>query len=93
MTGTGGWAYYSATHYMLGIRPDYEKLVIDPCISAEWDGFTVKRQWRGALYEIEIKNPLHCSKGIKELFLDGRPVKEIPVMPKGSCHSVEVIMG
>lgn len=93
MTGTGGWAYYSATHYMLGIRPDYEKLVIDPCIPAEWDGFTVKRQWRGALYEIEIKNPLHCSKGIKELFLDGRPVKEIPVMQKGSCHSVEVIMG
>ena len=24
MTGSGGWAYFSATRYMLGIRPDFE---------------------------------------------------------------------
>ncbi len=38
MTGSGGWAYFSATRYMLGIRPDFEHLTIDPCIPADWRG-------------------------------------------------------
>ena len=40
MTGSGGWAYLSATRYMLGIRPDFEHLTIDPCIPADWKEFS-----------------------------------------------------
>ncbi|HUW95508.1 MAG TPA: glycosyl transferase, partial [Anaerolineae bacterium] len=38
LTGTASWAYQAATQYILGIRPTYEGLLIDPCIPAEWDG-------------------------------------------------------
>ena len=62
MTGTGGWAYYSATRYMLGIRPGLKELQIDPCIPEGWEEFCVKRDWRGAVYDIRVENPSSCFK-------------------------------
>ena len=93
MTGSGGWAYFSATRYMLGIKPQYEELVIDPCIPADWDGFTAKREWRGATFDIEVKNPDGVMKGVKEIRLDGEKTEHIPVQEAGSTHKVEIIMG
>ena len=66
MTGSGGWAYFSATRYMLGIRPDFEHLTIDPCIPADWKEFSAVRRWRGAEYDIHVENPDGVMKGVKE---------------------------
>ena len=93
MTGTGGWAYYSATRYMLGIRPGLKELQIDPCIPEEWEEFCVKRDWRGAVYDIRVENPRHVSKGVREIYLDEKKVSCIPAQPEGSCHKVRVVMG
>ncbi|SCJ04939.1 Cellobiose phosphorylase [uncultured Clostridium sp.] len=93
MTGTGGWAYFSATRYMLGIRPQFNELVIDPCIPGEWDGFKVQRRWRGATYKIEVENPNHVMKGIKEIYVDGIKVDKINVGEDGRTYNVKVVMG
>lgn len=93
MTGTAGWAYYSATHYILGIRPWFDKLIIDPCIPSEWTKFTVYQEWRGAGYAITVLNPDGVMKGVKSLILNDKPVDYIPVQPTGSINEVTVIMG
>lgn len=93
MTGSGGWAYFSATRYMLGIRPDFEHLTIDPCIPADWKEFSAVRRWRGAEYGIHVENPDGVMKGVRELYLDGEKVDRIPVMAQGSRHDVRVVMG
>lgn len=93
MTGSGGWAYFSATRYMLGIRPDYDSLTIDPCIPADWKGFEAVRVWRGASYEIKVSNPDGVMRGVKEIRVDGVPVERIAPMEAGSRHRVEVVMG
>lgn len=93
MTGTGGWAYYSATRYMLGIQPGFDELQINPCIPKAWDGFSVRREWRGAVYDIQIENPAHVSRGVKEIYFDDKKVQSVPVQPQGSCHRVRVVMG
>lgn len=93
MTGSGGWAYFSATRYMLGIRPDFEHLTIDPCIPADWKKFSAVRRWRGAEYDIHVENPDGVMKGVQELYLDGEKVERIPVMAQGSRHDVRVVMG
>lgn len=93
MTGSGGWAYFAATHYMLGIRPDFHTLVIDPCIPKTWHGFKAKRIFRGAEYAIEVQNPEGVEKGVKALYLDGKPVTEIPVCQPGSVHQVVAVLG
>lgn len=93
MTGTGGWAYFSATRYMLGVQPGFDKLVIDPCIPSDWKSFRVQRIWRDAEFDIQVENPDGVMKGVKQLLLDGNEVDAITVQKAGSKHSVVVIMG
>ncbi|MDD2972449.1 MAG: N,N'-diacetylchitobiose phosphorylase [Lachnospiraceae bacterium] len=93
MTGTGGWAYFSATRYMLGIRPQFDTLQIDPCIPAEWDHFEVTREWRGSTYEIHVENPDHVMKGVKEIYVDEKKVTEIPADKEPVNHIVKIILG
>lgn len=93
MTGSGGWAYFSATRYMLGIRPQFDTLEIDPCVPADWKEFSAVREWRGARYEIKVTNPDGVMKGVKEIFLDGVKTDKIAAQAAGSTHTVEVVMG
>ncbi len=93
MTGSSGWAYYAATQYLLGIRPDFDKLIIDPCIPADWEEYSVARKWRGCIYNITVTNPEHAEKGVRSILLDGKPVEWLPVLPEGTSCSVQVVMG
>lgn len=93
MTGTGGWAYFSATRYMLGMKPQYDHLEINPCIPGSWDGFSAVREWRGATFEITVENPDHIMKGVKEIYLDGELVDTIPVQKAHTTHQVRIVMG
>ena len=93
MTGSGGWAYFSATRYMLGIRPSFEELSVNPCIPADWKEFSAVRRWRDAEFDIRVENPGGVMKGVKEVFLDGEKVAHIPVQEPGTKHAVVVVMG
>ena len=93
MTGSSGWAYYAATQYLLGIRPDFDSLTIDPCIPADWKEFSVVRKWRGAEYYIHVTNPNGVEKGVVRITLDGKAVSKIPVMEAGTVAQIEVTMG
>ncbi len=94
LTGTASWFYTAVTKYILGIRPTYKGLLIDPCIPSDWEGFEVTRKWRNAVYKIIVKNPSKVEKGIKSLKLNGKPVEEIvPIQPEGSNNVIEVLMG
>lgn len=93
MTGTGGWAYFAATRYILGICPQLDHLEVNPCIPSDWERFYVRREWRGAVYHIYVENPEGVMKGVKRIFLDEREVEQIPVCKEGTEHEVRVIMG
>jgi cellobiose phosphorylase len=95
LTGTAAWNFVALSQWILGIRPEYEGLRIDPCIPSDWNGFTVQRTFRGARYRIEVRNPEHLSKGVTEIRLDGRALKEnlIPPLADTALHQVEVTMG
>ena len=96
LTGTAAWTFLDVSQYILGIRPDYDGLAVDPCIPSSLDGFEAKRDFRGVTYHITVKNPDHVEKGIKALIVNGTPVAGcvIPVeMVSGSEVTVEAIMG
>lgn len=61
------WAYYSAIHYIPGIRPDYEGLTIDPCIPKDWKEISIKRIFRGKTLDITIINPNNSEKGVERM--------------------------
>jgi len=95
LSGTASWTYQAGTQYILGVRPAYEGLIVDPCIPKAWDGFSVRRAFRGATYEIEVRNPNHVSKGVVELIANGQPVSGnvIPSFADGKVHTIQVILG
>ena len=68
---------------MLGIRPQYNGLLIDPCVKKDWDGFTVERRWRNKQLHIEVKNPQHVNKGIEYIEVDGKRI-DSTVIPADS---------
>lgn len=95
LSGTSSWMYQAGAQYILGIRPDYSGLCIDPCIPPAWNGFHARRFFRGATYEIEIKNPRHVSRGVSSLEVDGKIIQgnTVPVFTDGGTHTVLVILG
>ena len=94
LTGTAAWNYYAITQFILGIKPNYEGLEIDPCIPADWKGFQITRKFRGATYIIEMKNT-GVMKGVKKLVVNGKEVSGniIPIQPAGSVNTIEVVLG
>ncbi len=95
LTGTASWNFYAITQYILGIRPDYNGLIIDPCIPNDWEGFTVYRKFRGAGYRIKITNPDKLSRGVKKLLINGKEItgNVIPILVPGVEHDIKVILG
>lgn len=75
LTGTAAWMYIAVTQYILGIKPTWGGLVIDPCIPTAWKEFKVEREFRGCRYIINVNNEAGVSKGIKEICLDGEKLK------------------
>ncbi|UCD61923.1 MAG: glycosyl transferase [Flavobacteriaceae bacterium] len=95
LSGTASWNFYAITQHILGISPDYDGLAINPCIPSAWDGFKMKRVFRDVTYNIDVKNPKHISKGIKQILVNGKEINSniVPILEKGKEHTVEVIMG
>ncbi len=96
LTGTAGWMYTAVTKWILGVRLSLDGLVVDPCIPRAWDGFEVRREWRGAVYLIEVVNPDHVSRGVAALTVDGvevDPTAPIPARPAGAEVRVRVTLG
>jgi len=94
LTGSAGWNYTAATRWILGVRLTFAGLIVHPCIPAEWKGFKVTRQWRGATFHITVSNPHGVQKGVRSVALNGKPVDgAIPPQPLGSVHEVLVEMG
>ena len=96
LTGTAAWTFLDVSQYILGIRPDYDGLIIDSCIPDTMDGFTAKRKFRGNTYHITVRNPAHVQKGVTKLIVDGAAIdgNMIPAI-NGTGHdvTVEVTMG
>ncbi len=96
LSGTASWMYQAGTQYILGIRPTYTGLLIDPCIPHEWDGFEVTRVFKGATYIITVQNPNHVCKGIQSIAVDDMPIGGniiVPAFDDGAVHRIVVKMG
>jgi cellobiose phosphorylase len=95
LTGTAAWMMKVATTWILGIRPQYHGLLVDPCIPKDWANFTVTRHFRDAVYEISVDNPSHVSKGIEKVVVDGEKLDSnlLPIFADGKKHIVKITMG
>jgi cellobiose phosphorylase len=92
LTGTAAWNYVAITQHILGIRPGYDGLYVEPVIPADWKGFTASRVFRGARYKITVERQGPGNE--IELTIDGQPVKGvlIPLAQPGASVEVKVTL-
>jgi cellobiose phosphorylase len=83
VTGTAAWMDIAATQYLLGIRPTVKGLCIDPCIPADWRGYTIRRKFRGCDLEVDVSNKKGMQKGVSSIMFDGKEIdlSKGPVIP------------
>jgi len=95
LTGSAAWNFVALSQHILGIRPHWDGLLIDPCVPADWDAFAVRRFFRKEHYEIRFKNQSFIgTRGIKSITLDGKALDGNIVRPigDGKSHLVEVLI-
>ena len=95
LTGTAAWNFVAISQYILGIRPEFDGLRVDPCILPSWYGFIARRKYRGALYAITVDNSARVGKGVSKMVVDGKEIKGnvAPVFSDEKEHKVTVILG
>jgi cellobiose phosphorylase len=95
LSGSAAWGYVAGTQYVLGIRADWQGLVVDPCIPSGWKGFSATRRFRGKTVKIDVRNPGGVEKGVKSLTLNGETLTGnlIPADKLKDGNEVVVVMG
>lgn len=94
LTGTAAWNWYTITQFILGIKPDYDGLTVQPVIPGSWEGFSVVRVFRGATYNIVVRNESGEGMNPKRITVDGEVVDGavLPLLEEGKSCNVEVIL-
>lgn len=96
LTGTATWAFVALSQHILGVRAGYEGLIVDPQIPKDWPGFTVRRAFRGATYEIRVEGSGPVRKAYaagEEIAVDGNSPLTVPAAQPGSQVEVRLVCG
>ncbi len=92
LTGTAAWMWYTVSQFLLGIKPTYDGLEIDPCLPTDMKEYRVRRVLRGTTFDVLVRNPRGSQKGVKQITVDGKPIGGTVVSCTGGHHVVEVEM-
>jgi len=95
LTGAATWAYYAACYSVLGIQPQPDGIIFDPCIPSEWPGFSMHRRFRGKMLHIEVKNPDKVQKGVKQITVNNKLIQGnfIPINSLLPENEIIILMG
>ncbi|NOU36125.1 MAG: hypothetical protein HOO88_05090 [Kiritimatiellaceae bacterium] len=92
-TGTAPWFTMVLIEWILGVRRSYEGLLIDPCLSKKVPKASVKRTFRGAVYNVNIDNTAGRCRGVTSITVDGKKIdgNVLPLFKDGE-HRVDVVI-
>ncbi len=94
LTGTAAWTFYTISQGILGVKPDYDGLRVDPCLPKELTDLKLVRKFRGSTYNIHIVNKAGDEKGKLTLTVDGKALdgSVIPADAAPATHEVEAVL-
>lgn len=91
LTGTAAWTFTNVSQYILGIRPSFHGLLVDPCIPDTFKKLTITRVFRGATITITIINEHNKQRGIHTLIINGEEVSGNMISLHGGITHYEVL--
>ncbi len=89
LTGTAAWNYVAISQYILGIRPEFDGLRVEPCLAKEITSCTINRKYRGTEYIIDITNN---GTGKMQITVDGEEVTDNIIVSDKPVCKVKVVM-
>ena len=94
LTGTAAWSFCAVSQGILGVKPDYDGLRVDPCLPESLKELRVRRKFRGSAYDIHVINRAGDEKSRLSMTVDGTPVEGclIPADEQPAVHQVEVVL-
>jgi len=92
LTGTAAWTFVNVSQYILGIQPDFDGLIINPCIPRDLKSYKIERMFRGKKFIINVDNSAGVEYGVKSVKVNGKD-QTGPILPDGDVTTVDVVMG
>lgn len=92
-TGSAAWLHRIVSEWVLGVRPEWDGLRIDPCLPPGWARARMLRPYRGCTYDLRIERSDSLTEGVAEVTLDGERLKDNLIAPPckaGAHHHVHV---
>ncbi len=95
LTGTASTVMVGCTEGICGIRPDADGITIAPSIPAAWDGFKMKKNFRGKKLCIDVQNPNHVQSGVASVTLNGTKLdgSYIKAADLTECNDIVIVLG
>ncbi|MBO4842518.1 MAG: glycosyl transferase [Bacteroidales bacterium] len=69
LTGTAAWTWKCVSEFILGVKPQYDGLLIEPCIPVRYGTYRVHRRFRDADYDITVR----CTGKSGKVFIPYEP--------------------
>ncbi len=94
LTGTAAWTFVNVSQYILGIKPDYDGLVIDPCLPDSINDLNISRTYRGAVYNIHVQKSEGVEKGVSKMVVNGQTLEGncVPFQKDVKEYQVEITL-
>ena len=73
LTGTAAWTWKAVSEAILGVKPRFDGLLIEPCIPLQYGEYRIHRRFREAEYEITV----HCSGKGGSVFIPYKPGRQV----------------
>ncbi|MDD2493295.1 MAG: glycosyl transferase, partial [Bacilli bacterium] len=86
LTGAASWSFVASSQEILGIKPDYEGLKIEPHLPKEMKNVKVTRIYRGIKYNITISNN-HVPY---QMIVEGKEIEGTTIPYSKSSKEVDV---
>ena len=95
LTGTASTVMVGCVEGICGMRPDADGLHVNPSIPSSWDGFEIKKFFRGKWLNITVDNKAHVQSGVKEVIINGTKAEGdfIAASALKDNNDITVVMG
>ena len=95
LTGTASTVMVGCVEGILGLRPDFGGLMINPSIPSDWKEFEMDKIFRGKKLHIVVKNPNGKESGVASLVINGAKVDSnyVAAADLKESNEIEVMMG
>ena len=91
LTGTAAWNFVAASQSILGVKPEFDGLCIDPCLPGSLKDVQIHRTFRGCNFDITLHNCCGGEKGRVRVEADGKPLNgQIVPLPAEPGATVRV---